>query len=118
MYPTLCELCGLDIPAHCEGTSLAPLMNNPGLAWRQAAFSQYPRGAAIMGYAMRTDRYRYVEWRDTDSGDIKARELYDHATDAQENVNLAGRAGTALLDELSTQLRSGWEAAHKRDRQG
>lgn len=44
-----------------------PLLEEPKRAWKQAAFSQFPRPWAyhgepdVMGYAMRTDRYRYTE---------------------------------------------------------
>lgn len=108
MYPTLCDLCGIETPAHCEGTSFAPLMDDPDQEWKKAAFSQYPRGQ-VMGYAMRTDRYRYIEWQDKDNGEINARELYDHANDSQENTNIANSAEASLLEELSRQLREGWE---------
>ena len=62
-------------------------------------------GRDYMGYAMRTDRYRYVEWLDARSGEISARELYDHANDAAENENIAQRPEhSALLDQLSAEL--------------
>ena len=103
IYPTLCDLGGLDTPAHCEGSSFAPLLANPDLPWKAAAFSQYPRGN-VMGYAVRTERYRYIEWRDRNSQAVQARELYDHATDAQENVNAVEGANATLLSALSGQL--------------
>lgn len=110
MYPALCELCGLDVPGHCEGTSFAPLLDSPDRPWKTAAFSQYPRGD-VMGYAMRTDRYRYIEWRERATNAVKARELYDHARDSQENVNIADEADESLLEALSEQLRTGWTLA-------
>ena len=45
MYPTLCELSGVPIPEHVEGHSFAPLLDNPDLAWKKAAFSQFPSPA-------------------------------------------------------------------------
>jgi len=57
-----------------------------------------------MGYAMKTDRYRYVEWRRRTSGEILARELYDHRNDSQENINLAETAKPELLAEMSKKL--------------
>jgi len=111
IYPTLCELCGLPVPEGLEGISLAPLLEDPRRPWKKAAFSQYPRGR-IMGYSMRTERYRYTEWVPRDGGEPVARELYDHQTDPAENVNLARRPEHAqLIEELSRQLHAGWKAA-------
>lgn len=111
IYPTLCELCGLPIPEGLEGTSLVPLFDDPHRPWKKAAFSQYPRGQ-IMGYSMKTDRYRYTEWRPRNGGAPVAVELYDHTVDPQENVNLAGRPELqALMKELHDQLEAGWQAA-------
>ncbi|MBD0403872.1 sulfatase [Flammeovirga sp. EKP202] len=45
MYPTLCDLAGLDLPKHLEGQSFAPLLDQPQLPWKKAAFSQYPTPA-------------------------------------------------------------------------
>jgi len=112
IYPTLCELTGLALPAHLEGTSLAPLMDDPSREWKRAAFSQYPRGGA-MGYSMRTDRYRYTEWQaKRGAGETVATELYDHEADPGENVNIAGAAeSAALVQELSAMLEAGWQGA-------
>ena len=45
MYPTLCDLAGIEKPAHLEGYSFEPLLQNPSLSWKTAAFSQYPNPA-------------------------------------------------------------------------
>ncbi len=90
IYPTLCDLTGLPIPKDLEGTSLLPILENPNNTVRSFARSQYPRGSNIMGYAIKTDRYRYVEWTDTRTNEVVAKELYDHFIDGQENVNQAG----------------------------
>ena len=114
MYPTLCDLCGLPLPEHLEGTSFAPLLENPNRPWKPAVFNQYPR-RNVMGYAMRTDRYRYVEWRDAESGNVRARELYDHQADPAENVNLAGRhEHGSTLSALAADLANGWQKARPR----
>ena len=69
-------------------------MNDPSREGKPAAFSQfYRRGPNFhaMGYACRTEHHRFVEWRNMETGEILAEELYDVRTDPQENVNLAGR---------------------------
>jgi iduronate 2-sulfatase len=115
IYPTLSELAGLPLPAHLEGVSMKPLLDNPERDWKSAAFSQYPRtheGRQLMGYAMRTDRYRLVEWRDRQTGEPITHELYDHQTDPAENQNLASRAeNKELLSKLAAQLKTGWKGA-------
>jgi arylsulfatase A-like enzyme len=113
MYPSLCELCGLPVPDHCEGTSFVPLIADPDRAWKRAAFSQYPRqNERVMGYTMRTDRYRYTEWLERETGETLAVELYDHGEDPLENVNLAAKPECAgQVQALAAQLRRGWRGA-------
>ena len=111
VYPTLCELAGLPVPDHLQGTSLVPLLRNPNQTGKNVAFSQFPRrhaGREVMGYAMRTDRFRYVEWLDRGNCETVAIELYDHEHDPQENVNIGGDlAQQAKVAELSATM---WKA--------
>ncbi len=97
IYPTLTELCGLSSPGGLAGASLKPLMDDPRAKGKEAAFSQFPRqqtgyrhdGAGdIIGYTVRTDHFRYVEWREGQDGAVVARELYDHRGDAMESRNV------------------------------
>jgi iduronate 2-sulfatase len=116
IYPTLAELCGLSLPGHLEGTSLVSVLRNPAKAVKTAAFSQYPRtvqGRQLMGYSMRTDRYRFTRWVDRhDHAKVEAIELYDHQTDPQENVNIANDPKhAALVAKLTEQWEKGWRGA-------
>ena len=109
IYPTLAELAGLPLPETLEGTSLVPLLEEPGRRGKPAALSQYPRtvnGRKLMGYSMRTDRYRFTQWLHRDDlTKVDAVELYDHQTDPQENVNIAVRSeNKALIEQLTTQF--------------
>ncbi|WP_282055787.1 sulfatase [Maribacter luteus] len=154
MYPTLCELAGLDKPEHLEGQSFAPLLKDPNTNWKKAAFTQFPTPALrewaanplskgmretyfgplieevegkiqkqqkdkwdrelfenyLMGYAMRTDRYRFILWKDY--RDPKAAplffELYDHKNDPNETVNIADDH-PELVAELLAQFNKGWK---------
>lgn len=114
IYPTLSELCGLPEPEGVEGYSFAPLLNDPEQPWKKAAFSQYPRGGGpgvgpLMGYAVRTDRYRYVEWRKRESGEVMARELYDHESDPGEDRNVANEPERRpIIADLAGVLAGGW----------
>jgi iduronate 2-sulfatase len=112
IYPTLCDLCDLPVPEGLEGVSLAPLIKSPDRPWKEAAFSQYPRGKNIMGYSMRTDHFRYTEWIKTDEDKTIAVELYDHTADPKENVNVAAKPEyKEIAQSLSCKLHKGWQAA-------
>jgi arylsulfatase A-like enzyme len=113
LYPTLCELVGLARPDGLEGTSFAPLFADPTRTWKPAAFSQYPReGRKVMGYSIRTDRYRYTEWQEVATKKRLAAELYDHESDPAETVNVADKADQAeTVKKLSEQLNAGWSEA-------
>ena len=119
VYPTVVELCGLPEPAGVEGRSLVPLLDDPEKEWAESALSQFPRArtgnrhsghGAMMGYALRTERYRYVEWRDLELGGVEAVELYDHENDPREMRNVAklGR-NRETIDRLARVLSAGWK---------
>jgi len=155
IYPTLCDLAGVSKPAHLEGKSFVPLLDDPHQSWKNAAFSQFPNPALrewaanplstgmretffgplieeveqriikqqgdkwnrelfeqhLMGFTMRTDRYRLVEWRDYRNKDADPIfvELYDHETDPDETVNVANDNPdivSKLSGELATQIKT------------
>ncbi len=109
VYPTLCELTGVKAPEGLEGDSFLPVVEDPNRAWKSAAFSQYPRqGKKVMGYSMRTDRWRYTEWREGEN--VIARELYDEKEDAGETVNVA-ESKSDVVRELREKMRAGWRGS-------
>ena len=95
IFPTLCELAGLPIPASVEGKSLVAVLHDPQAMVREAALEQFPRGNDKMGYTLRDKRYRYVKWVKMDyyggerSGPMDSHELYDYEKDPLETVNQA-----------------------------
>ena len=104
IYPTLCDLAAVAKPSGLAGRSLVPLLDDPAAEADRTALSQYPRGEA-MGYSLRTDHYRYTEWRARKSGEVLESELYDHRADPDEDVNLAGRGEQAeVVKTLHGQL--------------
>ena len=76
-------------------------------AWNRELFEEH-----LMGYTMRTDRYRLVVWRDHRHPQAKPIfvELYDHQSDPQESKNIASENST-LIKELTEQLNAGWRDA-------
>jgi arylsulfatase A-like enzyme len=108
VYPTLCELAGLPIPAHVEGKSLVPLLRGENVTLHEAALTQmsHRRGKnGTMGWSLRTSRYRYIEWRSADFSADKpvfgshtpATELYDYESDPLDRENLARKTEHAAV---------------------
>jgi len=107
IFPTLCDLTGIDTPDFVQGESLLPLLKNPTAKPDRVAHSQYYRnldGGEYMGYAMRTRTHRFVEWREFGTGRVTARELYDHRENHTEAVNVIGNAPEELVTDLTSRL--------------
>ena len=103
LYPTLCELAGVPSAAtqKLEGTSFVPILKNPLAVTKDSIIHVYPRSAGL-GRAIRTTRYRMVEWKKpTASADTAVFELYDYQTDPDETRNLA-----AEQPQVMAQLRA------------
>jgi len=112
IYPTLAELCGLPVANDLEGTSMIPLLNNPNKEWKMAAFSQYPRPHNTMGYSLRTDQYRYTEWIDRKSKEVKEKELYDLKNDPLSKESIVFKPeNTELVSNLHEKMKAGWQKA-------
>ncbi|MCY3486820.1 MAG: sulfatase-like hydrolase/transferase, partial [Bacteroidetes bacterium] len=96
LYPTLVDLAGLSAPEHLKGSSLRPILEDTDRLGRVAAFTVGWSRAAwmhpeisnrnVMGYSIRTRRFRYTEW----NGGNEGAELYDYEVDPMEIDNLVG----------------------------
>lgn len=64
----------------------------------------------LMGYSMRTDRYRFTRWVNRkDHTKVDAMELYDHQSDPQEDTNIANNPeNKELVEKLTVQWEAGW----------
>ena len=106
IFPALCELTNIPAPENLDGVSLVPAMKNPGFEVKKYASSQYPQGK-VMGYTIRTNRYRYVEWigeefrtyMPYESAKLVARELYDYQKDPLETENVLDDPGYKKVRE-------------------
>ena len=99
---------------------IASLLDDPARPFKDAVFSVFlregiwiaPDGVEYYGRAIRTARHRYVEWTVHETGAFAARELYDHAVDPGETVNVVDRdENRDVVEDLATRLAAGWRAA-------
>ncbi len=107
LFPTLCEMTGIEVPEFVDGQSLMPILKDVDASVHEGAVNQYYRnfgGNQYMGYSIRTNDYRLIEWRDFDSGHVTDRELYDHRTEHSETVNIVESADEGVVDELTELL--------------
>lgn len=100
LFPTLAELAGLPAPQgpqSIDGLSLVPVLKDSEARVRDHAYHAYPRGK--LGRAIRTERYRLVEWKNPEAPDETAEyELYDYQSDPHETENIAAKQPEIVAD--------------------
>ena len=102
IYPSLCDLAGIEKPSHLEGESFVPLIEGRQMK-KDYAVSKFNDAVTLIKGTL-----FYTEWTD-DSGEPYARMLFDHKTDPLELNNLAEMTEhRAAVEELSKELREKW----------
>jgi iduronate 2-sulfatase len=112
--PALREWAALPLSEGMRQTFFGPLIKyvegrlqaeGPG-QWSRDTYENH-----LMGYTVRTDRYRFVCWvDDRDRERAIATELYDHNMDPDENINIAlNRENEPLVKKLMGELRRVWQ---------
>ena len=108
VYPTLCELCGVEIPASVEGKSLLPVLQNADARVREELYLAFQ--ARIRG--VMDERFKLLEYR---TENLKLTQLFDLQNDPWEKNNCFDLAGyeeiTARLRERLLALRDEWDDA-------
>lgn len=100
IYPTLCELAGLNPPFHLQGKSFVPLFEDPARPWKQSVFYRAGDGETIL-----TQTHAYTEWINSETGEPYARMLYDLRNDPGENENIVCKPeNKKLIEELQERL--------------
>jgi iduronate 2-sulfatase len=119
LYPTIAELAGLKAPEGLDGLSQAEVLNDPAKSVRSHITHVYPRGGGLLGRAVRTNRYRMVEWKKPGAAtDTAVYELYDYEVDPLESRNIAADRPLVLAElkqllELQPEARPPLAAAAK-----
>jgi iduronate 2-sulfatase len=93
IYPTLADLCGLDRPDHLQGKSLVGNLRDPekfednivSTVW---AHQRHDYKKTVIGYSAKDHRFNYVEWVNLSTGEVLAKEFYDHHNDPMETRNI------------------------------
>ncbi|MBI5692145.1 MAG: sulfatase [Verrucomicrobia bacterium] len=110
VFPTLLELCGLPALPLSDGRSFATLLSDPTRPWKEAAYHCFNRAGEdgggkarnpVIGFAVRTESARYVEWRTGWSldGRLVGREFYRYSPDQPDE-----RRNEAEVPELQEQV--------------
>lgn len=112
LFPTICDLTNNPVPKDLHGISLKPVIQDPNIAWKKGVFSQYfknkPKAGKVLGTSLRTDRYRYTEWRKNDhTGKLEDITLIDLQADPNSTKNIASDpAHKDLIKELGKLTRN------------
>ena len=91
IFPTLCELTGIEVPGFTQGASLIPSLSNPqALGHSAIAYKGNTK-------TIRTEKYRFT------LHDNGSTELYDHTSIENETKNIANEY-PALVEQFTQQL--------------
>jgi uncharacterized sulfatase len=99
LYPTIADFCGLKMPHTGAGTNLRPILTDPAITLKDAAFTLVTRSPKLHGQSVRTVRWRFTLWSDGQT------ELYDHDQDPEELHNVANQH-TPVVQELTARLQT------------
>jgi len=127
IYPTLCDLTGINIPQYLDGKTLLPALKSNAAKIKDFSISQYPRGSGkgareFMGYSLRNKQYRFTEWvgnhfttaKQFNAADVKGVELYDLINDPNETKNIAKDPKMKkVVEELTEQLHQYYDQQYK-----
>jgi iduronate 2-sulfatase len=93
LYPTVSNLCGLEIPGNIQGKDISGMLDDPAVKVRDAALS------SGKGRLLRTENWAFLDYG-------KSGELYDMEKDPKQYTNLIDNPGYAkVLSDMKEKLK-------------
>lgn len=105
LFPTIADWAGFQTPETVDGLSMASLLQDPAILWREALLLEHwPTNEGVGSiipefYSIRTTEWKYTEYSTGEA------ELYDLVNDPHELQNIAGkREYRKIQEELEKRL--------------
>ena len=108
IYPTLCELLGIELPPSVQGVSFAPMLRDPTYVTRPELYMMY----CELIRAVQDDRFKLIEYRNG-----PRRQLFDLKSDPWETRDLYGQPGYRQVVQRLLALRERQRAIWEHDGQ-
>ena len=101
IYPTLCDLAGIDPPDYIHGKSFVPILKNPKTEIKNEIYSRYQTLEVVQD-----KNYSYHEVLNRKSGNVEYNMLFDIKSDKYQYVNIANDLNyKKIVDSYSKKLK-------------
>jgi arylsulfatase A-like enzyme len=99
VYPTLCELTGIETPSYIHGKSLTPVMKDPSFQLKDEIYTRYKQGEAVVD-----ENFSYTEFYQGEK--YLGNMLYNLKEDLKQNIDISKRVENAeLVKKYSEKLK-------------
>lgn len=101
LYPTIADLCGLEVPQRLQGKNIKSMLSNPEATVRESAFSVAPMRK---GFLLRENDWAYIQYGEDAANGI---ELYDMNLDPKQYNNVAKNPAHAqLINQFKAKMKA------------
>nr|WP_274377918.1 sulfatase/phosphatase domain-containing protein [Lentisphaera araneosa] len=100
MYPSLVDLCNLDLSQELDGNSISPLLKEKDVAWDKPVLISFGPG----NFAVRQNQWKLIRYADG------SEEFYDISKDPKEYTNLANNPEfETQMEKLRSSIPKTWK---------